>query len=147
MTYIAALPYLYAINMDGTTRWQLEIVSSDEMQRLQLVSICLALNTDTHLLYVTISSISPGQAEQPSTLFIAPVQITTGTVLKRINIDVSLEITINVNCPILVGDDLLYLSWMEKHSSGAVSLKIMGLPQLPPKLERSASLRDISAQP
>ena len=130
MTYIAALPYVYAINMDGTTRWQVEIATSDEMQKFQLVSICLALNTNTNLIYVTISSISLGQTEQSSTLFIAPIQIATGTILKRINIDVSPESTVDVNCPILIGDDLLYLSWMEKHSSDVVSLKIMGLPQL-----------------
>lgn len=130
ITYIASLPYLFAINMNGIIFWQAEIVSQSEIKTFNLVSTCLALNTETKIIYIVIASTSAVQPKQSSTLFIATAHMDTGAVLKRININVPSNTTITPNCPMLIGNDMLYISWLEGNFPNLVPLNIMGLPQL-----------------
>ena len=98
--------------MDGSLRWKIEIVFGDEM----MVS--------------TSSTSSESSVEQEFALFIAIVDVTSGTAMKRIDIDISSKRLITANCPILIGNDLIYVSWLEENLPNSTVFNIMGVPQL-----------------
>ncbi|CAF2953013.1 unnamed protein product [Rotaria sp. Silwood2] len=129
VTYIGALPYLNAININGRLLWQARITADEEIDRFNLISNCLALNTETKIIYVLISSLSTNQPEYLSNLFIARIRADVGMVLTRINVDVSLKSSILAQCPILLDNDMLFLAWLASTDSDTTQLSINGYPQ------------------
>jgi hypothetical protein len=132
ITYIGVLPYLYAIDANGKTVWKTQIITKDEMSKYNLQTFCLALNTETNIAYVVLSSFpdSSTQTSIPAILFIVSVRTTTGDVLPRMNIEVPSNVTIFVKCPILVANEMLYLPWFVSSTTDVIPLNIIGLPQL-----------------
>ncbi|CAF1030554.1 unnamed protein product [Rotaria sordida] len=129
VTYIGVLPYLNAININGKLQWQARITSDEEIDRFNLVSNCLTLNTETKIIYTLVSSSSTDQQERLSNLFIARIRADTGTVLTRINVDVPLKSSILAQCPILIDNDMLYLAWLVSTDFDTTQLSINGYPQ------------------
>ncbi|CAF1385653.1 unnamed protein product [Adineta steineri] len=130
ITYISILPYIYAIDAHGLTLWKTEIVSQDEIERFNLFSNCLSLNTETNIIYILVSSSPNDQLKYMSNTFIVPVRINNGQLLDRINIDIPSNAQINVHCPILIGNEAIYLSWTIGNDPDLVSLNIMAVPQI-----------------
>ncbi|CAF1411094.1 unnamed protein product [Adineta steineri] len=130
ITYISILPYIYAIDSHGSTLWKTQIVSQDETKRFNLVSNCLSLNTETNIIYILVSSSSNNQLKYMSNIFIVPVRINNGQLLDRINIDIPSNAQINAHCPVLIGNEAIYLSWIMGNDPDLVSLNIMAVPQI-----------------
>jgi hypothetical protein len=130
ITYISILPFIYAINSKGSTLWQTQIVSQDEISQFNLVSNCLALNAQTNTIYILVSSSSIDKLKHLSTIFIVSVRASDGQLLNRLNIDIPSNTQINVHCPILIGNEALYISWLMGNYPDLVSLNIMGIPQI-----------------
>ncbi len=132
MTYVGVLPYLYAIDTNGKTQWKAQIAYADEMGKYNLHTFCLALNTETNIAYVVVYSFPRNMVRSnvQTILFIVPVRTTTGDVLPRIRIEVPLDVTIFVKCPILVGNQMLYLPWFAESTTDVIPLNVIGIPQL-----------------
>jgi len=132
LTYFTNLPYSMALDvLTGISKWQMEIVTLDEMDRLNLISTCITFNEHTRILYVLVQS-----EYTYSTLFLIALHADTGKILRRINIlkeemndTEQRKITIPY-CPILIGNDMIYISWLLGNYPDLVPLNIMGTPQL-----------------
>lgn len=109
---------------------QAQIVAQDEISRFNLVSNCLAWNTQTNIIYVLVSSSSIDQLKHLSTIFIVPIRVNNGQLLNKINIDISSNIQINAYFPILIGNEALYVSWLMGSYSDIVSLNVTTVPQI-----------------
>ncbi|CAF3371930.1 unnamed protein product [Rotaria sp. Silwood2] len=129
VTYIGVLPYLNAININGKLLWQVRITSDEEIDRFNLVSNCLTLNAETKIIYVLVSSASVDESDHFSKIFIARIRADVGTILTRINVDVPLKSSILAQCPILIGNDMLYLAWLVSTEFNTTQLNIYGYPQ------------------
>lgn len=132
LTYFANLPYAIAIDtMTGVTKWQNEIVTSDEMNLLNLISTCITFNEHTKILYVLVQS-----QYTYSTLSLIALYADTGKILRRIDIlkdemkDVQQKKITIPSCPILIGNDMIYISWLLGDYPELVPLTIGGIPQL-----------------
>ena len=130
--YVGILPYLYALNTQGNVLWKAQVTTFDEMTKDNLQTFCVALNTETNMTYIVISSLPHylTQAKSASVLFIVPVRSTTGEVLSRMNIEVPSDSTLFVQCPILVGNELLYLPWYLGSRTQTLPLNVAALPQV-----------------
>ncbi|UJR29766.1 hypothetical protein I4U23_017314 [Adineta vaga] len=130
ITYISILPYTYAINSTGSTLWKTEIVSQTEINRFNLIANCLTLNSDTNIIYVLVSSLFNDQIKPFVSIFIVPINSTNGQLFDRIYFDVSINTQINAYCPILIGNETLYMSWTKGKYPDLVSLNIMTIEQI-----------------
>jgi hypothetical protein len=132
LTYFTNLPHTIALDvLTGDIKWQTEIVTSDEINRLNLISTCITFNEHTRILYVLVHS-----EFTYSTTFLIALHADTGKILRRINIlkedmndTAQRKITIPY-CPILVGNDMIYVSWLLGNYPDLVPLNIIGTPQL-----------------
>ncbi|CAF3514901.1 unnamed protein product [Rotaria socialis] len=130
VTYISVLPFMYAIDQHGLTLWKTQIVSRDEINQYNLISNCLAFNAETNIIHVLVSSSSIGQGKRLSTIFIARLRVNNGQLLNRINIDLPSNAKVNAHCPILIGNEALYIPWIMGNDPDLASLNIMGFPQM-----------------
>lgn len=69
------------------------------------------------------------QGQRPSALFVVAVDINSGKFLQKFQIDVPSNVYITVHCPIVVGNDLLYLTWLLGIYPISVPLQIYGMSQ------------------
>lgn len=127
--YIVSLPLFFAIDLNGRTLWNVEIISDEEINQYNLISNCLAVNTQTKIAYIVIFSSLFSQGQRPSALFVAVVDITTGQFSRKFQIDVPSNVYITVHCPILVGSDLLYLTWLLGIYPISVPLQVYAMSQ------------------
>jgi len=133
LTYFATLPLALALDTNtGRTKWQTEIVTQSEIDRLNLVSTCLAFNEETRIIYVLVGS----TINNFPTLFIVALHADTGKILKRIDLLKNLtnykeeKKIITPHCPILIGNEMLYVSWLTGTYPDIVPLTIVGVPQI-----------------
>jgi len=132
LTYFTNLPYTIAFDvLTGDSKWQTEIVTSDEINRLNLISKCITFNEHTRILYVLVQS-----EFTYSTIFLVALRADTGKILRRIDLlkeemndTEQIKITIPY-CPILIGNDMIYISWLLGNYPDLVPLNIIGIPQL-----------------
>lgn len=132
LTYFTNLPYTIAFDIKtGDSKWQTEIVTSTEMDQLNLISTCITFNEDTRVLYVLVHS-----EYTYSTIFLITLHVDSGKILRRIdiskqekNVTEQKKITIPY-CPILIGNDMIYISWLLGDYPDLVPLNIIGVPQL-----------------
>ncbi|UJR08006.1 hypothetical protein I4U23_012284 [Adineta vaga] len=124
--YFVNLPNAIALNINtGLPRWQIDMVTIDEMNDFDLVSECTAFNEQTRILYVLVRS-----TKTSFKLFLIAVHVDTGKILRRMDLIVTeKQITIPF-CPILIGNDMVYLSWLTGNYPDLVPLTISGVPQL-----------------
>lgn len=121
--YFVNLPHAVALDIDsGRLRWQTELVEAKDSD---LVAECTAFNDQTRLLYVLLSS-----TQAPFRVLLIAVHVDTGRVLRRVDLSVGQEKVTTAFCPILIGSDMLYVSWLSGAYPDLVSLTITGIPQL-----------------
>ncbi|CAF1019899.1 unnamed protein product [Rotaria sp. Silwood1] len=68
--YISILPYIYAINSHGNTLGKAQITSQDEINKYDLVTSCVSLNSETSIVYVLISTFRQYNERVPTILFV-----------------------------------------------------------------------------
>lgn len=132
LTYFANLPYSIAFNTQtGDIQWQTAIVTTEEIDQLNLISTCITFNENTRIVYVLTHS-----EFTYSTIFLTALHADTGKILRRIdilkdgkNVTEQNKITIPY-CPILIGNDMIYISWLLGSYPDLVPLNIIGVPQL-----------------
>jgi hypothetical protein len=131
-TYFTNLPYTIALDtMTGVSKWQTKLITSDEIDRLNLVSTCITFNEHTRVLYVLVQS-----EYTYSTVILIALNADTGKILRRMNLlseetssTEKTKITIPY-CPILIGNDMIYISWLLGSYPDLVPLTTIGVPQL-----------------
>jgi hypothetical protein len=130
-TYFVNLPYAIAFDtMTGVSKWQTTLVTSDEIDHLNLVSKCITLNEHTRVLYILVQS-----EYTYSSVFLMALHADTGKILRRMDLlkeetsSTKGKITIPY-CPILIGDDMIYISWLLGSYPDLVPLTTIGVPQL-----------------
>jgi hypothetical protein len=131
-TYFANLPYTVALDTTtGLSKWVTEVVTQGEIDRLNLVSTCITFNEHTRIIYVLVQS-----EYTYSTVFLVALHADTGKILNRIDIlkdetngAGGKKVTIPY-CPILINNDMIYISWLLGAYPDLVPLTITGIPQL-----------------
>jgi hypothetical protein len=126
--YMSSMPLAFAIDSLGKTVWTSELATSSEMKTFELFSYCITMNSKRRILYI----LSGGSYSQKSNFlyFITAVNMDTGKVLKRINLNQEKNKYITPQCPILIGDEMFYFFWLTNQYPKLVSLKATGIPQL-----------------
>ncbi|CAF1119429.1 unnamed protein product [Adineta ricciae] len=124
--YFVNLPQTIALDATtGLSRWQIRLVTMTEMNEFDLVTECTTFNEHTRVLYVLVQS-----TKTSFKLFLMAVHVDTGKILHRTNITtVDSKISIPF-CPILIGDELIYISWLTGDYPDQVPLTITTIPQL-----------------
>jgi outer membrane protein assembly factor BamB len=131
-TYFVNLPYAIALDTDsGYHKWQTQVVTESEINELDLVSECIAFNGQTRIIYFLGKS-----TKISSTLFLVAVHADTGKILRRMevlqkapNAEEYKKLTIPF-CPVLIGNELIYVSWLSGDYPELVPLTVVGVPQL-----------------
>ena len=129
-TYFSILPNLYAIDSNGKTLWKTQIASQEEIDKFELITTCIALNTETRIAYIPIRTFHSFNPSAPAMLFLVPVQTNDGKALPRIKFDLDTNASVFLSCPILVGNELLYFSWYSQSSSDTALLRLVGISQI-----------------
>ncbi|CAF0989233.1 unnamed protein product [Rotaria sordida] len=131
-TYFVNLPYAIALDTNsGYRKWQTQLITNDEINQLDLVSECIAFNGQKRIIYVLVKS-----TKVSSTLFLVAVHADTGKILRRMEVlqkatngEEYKKLTIPF-CPILIGNELVYISWLSGDYPELVPLTVVGMPQL-----------------
>jgi hypothetical protein len=126
--YMASMPLAFAIDNQGKTVWTSQLATSSEMKTFDLFSTCLTMNPTRRVLYVVSSSAYSQKAK--FLYFITAVNMDTGKVIKRIDLNLGNNKPIAPQCPILVGDEMFYFSWLTGQYPQQVPFKIMGIEQV-----------------
>ena len=126
LTYFVNLPNAIALDTaTGRRRWQTEVVSASELNESDLVAECITFNEQVQVLYVLVRS-----TNAPFKIFLIAVHAETGQILQRMDIyKAERKMTIPF-CPILIGNEMIYVSWLTGVYPDLVPLTIMGVPQL-----------------
>ncbi|CAF1379544.1 unnamed protein product [Adineta ricciae] len=126
--YMSSMPLAFAIDSQGKTVWTTQLATSSEMKTFELYSTCVAMNSKRRVLYIV--SVSQSRQGSKSLCFITAVSMDTGKVIERINLNLTTNEQIIPQCPILVGDEMLYFSWLTGEYPELVPLKVMGIQQV-----------------
>jgi hypothetical protein len=126
--YMASMPLAFAINNQGKTIWTSQLATSSEMKTFDLFSTCLTMNPARRVLYVVCASAYSQKAK--FLYFITAVNMDTGKVIKRIDLNLGNNTPITPQCPILVGDEVFYFSWLTGQYPQQVPFKVMGIEQV-----------------
>jgi len=126
--YMASMPLAFAINNQGKTVWTSQLATSSEMKTFDLFSTCLTMNPTRRVLYVVCASAYSQKAK--FLYFITAVNMNTGEVIKRIDLNLGNNKPIAPQCPILVGDEMFYFSWLTGQYPQQVPFKVMGIEQV-----------------
>ena len=128
IVYMSSMPLAFAIDSQGKTVWTTVLASASEMKTFQLVSFCVAMNVKRRVLYVT--SGSPFFQKSKFLYFITAINMDTGKIIKRIDLNLGDNQSIAVQCPILVGDEMLYFSCLVGEYPRLVPFKVIGIEQV-----------------
>ncbi|CAF1028914.1 unnamed protein product [Didymodactylos carnosus] len=127
--YMSSMPLAFAIDSLGKTVWTCELATSSEMKTFNLFSYCLTMNSKRRVLYIV--SGSPYSQKPPHFLyFITAVNMDTGKVIKRIDLSLGHDKPITPQCPILIGDEMLYFFWLTGRYPELVPFKVTGIDQI-----------------
>lgn len=118
----------FAISNLGKTVWTTELTTSIEMETYALVFYCVTMNSKRRILYIV--SGSPYIHKSNFFYFITVVNMNTGKVIKRINLELGNNKFIQPRCPILIGDEIFYFSWLTGEYPKLVPFKIKTIQQL-----------------
>ncbi|CAF3267797.1 unnamed protein product [Rotaria sp. Silwood2] len=126
--YMSSMPLVFAIDNLGKTVWTSKLATSSEMKTFQLISYCIAMNLKRRTLYVV--SGSPIFQKTKFLYFITAVNMDTGKVIKRIDVSMGSNKYITPQCPILIGEEMFYFSWLTGQYPQSVPFKIAGIKQV-----------------
>lgn len=126
--YMSSMPLAFAIDNLGKTVWTIELATSSEMKKFELFSFCVTMNSKRRILYIV--SGSPYSHKSNFLYFITAVQMDTGKIIKRIDLNLGNDKSITPQCPILIGDEMLYFSWLAGQYPQLVPFKVTGIQQL-----------------
>ena len=110
IAYMASMPLVFAINSLGKTVWTSHLATSSEMKTFNLLSYCVTMNLKRRVFYI----VSGSEYSQKVSFyyFITTVNMDTGEVIKLINLKLGNDKHIAPKCPILVGNEMFYFSWL-----------------------------------
>lgn len=120
------MPLVVAINSNGKTIWISKLATSSEMEKFGLVSFCVTMNSKRGILYILSSS--PFTHPTNFLYFITAVRMDTGKIIQRIDLNIGNNY-ISPQCPILIGDEMLYFSWLTGTFPQSVPFRVIGIPQ------------------
>jgi hypothetical protein len=126
--YMSSMPLAFAIDSHGKTVWTNELATSSEMNKFELVSFCITMNSKRRIIYIV--SGSPYSHKSNFLYFITAVHMDTGKIIKRIDLNLESNKSISPKCPILIGDEMFYFSWQTGQYPQSVPFKVTGIQQL-----------------
>lgn len=126
--YLSSMPLAFAISDGGETVWAAELATSSEMATYKLVAECLVMNSKKRVLYVVSGSAYYHKSN--FLYFITAVNMDTGKIIERIDLNLGNKQQITPQCPILVGDEMFYFSWLTGESPDLVPFKVTGIQQV-----------------
>ncbi|CAF0752172.1 unnamed protein product [Adineta ricciae] len=126
--YMASIPLAFAIDKQGKTLWTTSLATASEIKTYNLISFCVSMNRKRRVIYIV--SGSPFYQKQKYFYFITALNMDTGKVIKRIDLKLADTKSISPQCPILIGDEMLYFSWLEGEYPQKVPIKVMGIEQV-----------------
>jgi hypothetical protein len=126
--YMSSMPFAFAIDNRGKTVWTTELATSSEMKKFELISYCVTMNSKRRILYIV--SGSPYSHKSNFLYFITAVNMDTGKIIKRIDLNLGNNKLITPQCPILIGDEMFYFSWLTGEYPALVPFKVTGIQQL-----------------
>ena len=126
--YMSSMPLAFAINSLGKTVWASNLATSSEMKTFDLISYCVTMNSERRILYIV--SGSPYLQKSTFLYFITAINMNTGKVIKRIALKLGNDKHITPQCPIIVGDEMFYFSWLTGQYPEKVPFKVTGIQQI-----------------
>lgn len=126
--YLSSMPFAFAIDYHGKTLWKTRLATSTEMTKYNLVSICVTINIHRQILYIL--SGSAFYQKSYFLYFLTAIDINTGHVIKRIDLNLANDKQITAQCPILIGDEMLYFSWLTGAYPQLVPFQVTAFQQL-----------------
>ncbi|CAF1253756.1 unnamed protein product [Adineta steineri] len=126
ITYFVNLPYAIALDTNtGSRRWQTEVVTKSDMDNLDLAAECTAFNEQSRVVYVFVKS-----TKAPFKLMLIAVHADTGKILRQMDVARTDSKIVKSFCPMLIGNEMIYISWLTGAYPDLVPLTITGVPQL-----------------
>ncbi|CAF0912083.1 unnamed protein product [Adineta steineri] len=126
--YMSSMPLVFAIDTQGKVMWTTRLATSSEMETYDLTSFYLGMNTKRRVLYVVTCSTYSQKSK--FLYFITAVNMDTGKVIKRINLNLGTDKQISPQSLILVGNEMLYFSWLTGQYPESVPFKVIGIQQV-----------------
>jgi outer membrane protein assembly factor BamB len=126
--YMSSMPLAFAINSQGKTVWICELATTSEMKTYELISFCLTMNSKRRVLYIVSGSLYYSKSK--FLFFVTAVNMDTGKVIKRIDLNVGHDKNIAPRCPILIGDEMFYFIWLTGEYPKLVPFKVTGIQQV-----------------
>ncbi|CAF1152848.1 unnamed protein product [Rotaria sp. Silwood1] len=126
--YISSMPLVFAIDNRGKTLWTSELATSSEMKKFELASFCITMNSKRRIVYILSGSSYSHKSD--ILYFITAVHMDIGKIIKRIDLNLGNDKGITPKCPILIGDEMFYFSWLTGQYPQLVPFKVTGISQL-----------------
>ncbi|CAF1090046.1 unnamed protein product [Rotaria sordida] len=126
--YMSSMPLAFAIDSRGKTLWTSELATSSEMKKFELASFCITMNSKRRIVYIVSGS---SYSHKSNILyFITAIHMDTGKIIKRIDLNLGNDNGIIPKCPVLIGDEMFYFSWLTGQYPQLVPFKVIGIQQL-----------------
>ena len=126
--FMSSMPLAFAIDHIGKLKWTSELATSSEMKQYNLIAYCIAMNSNRRVLYI-LSGSSRIQKSN-SLFFISVVNMDSGKILKRIELDVAKNQLVLPQCPILIGNEIFYFAWLTGEYPNLVPFHVTAFAQL-----------------
>ncbi|CAF3742293.1 unnamed protein product [Rotaria sp. Silwood1] len=126
--YISSMPLVFAIDNRGKTLWTSELATSSEMKKFELAAFCITMNSKRRIVYILSGSSYSHKSD--ILYFITAVHMDLGKIIKRIDLNLGNDKGITPKCPILIGDEMFYFSWLTGQYPQLVPFKVTGISQL-----------------
>ncbi|CAF1003978.1 unnamed protein product [Rotaria sordida] len=126
--YMSSMSLAFAIDSRGKTLWTSELATSSEMKKFELASFCITMNSKRQIVYIVSGS---SYSHKFNILyFITAIHMDTGKIIKRIDLNLGNDNSIIPKCPVLIGDEMFYFSWLTGQYPQLVPFKVIGIQQL-----------------
>jgi hypothetical protein len=107
---MASMPLAFAIDSQGKILWTSELATSMEINKFELVSHCITMNSKQRIVYILSGSFFSRKSN--ILFFVTAIHMDTGKIIKRIDLNVGNDGGITSKCPILIGDEMFYFIWL-----------------------------------
>jgi hypothetical protein len=97
---MSSMPLAFAIDSQGKTVWTSKLATSMEMNKYELVSFCITMNSKQRIVYILSGSFFSHKSN--ILFFFTAVHMDTGKIIKRIHLNVGNDNKITPKCPILM---------------------------------------------
>jgi hypothetical protein len=126
--YMSSMPLAFAIDSRGKNVWISKLATPMEMNKFELVSFCITMNSKQRIVYILSGSFYSHKSN--ILFFVTAVHMDTGKIIKRIDLNVGNDNNITPKCTILIGDEMFYFIWLTGQYPQSVPFKVIGIQQV-----------------